>query len=243
MYVSDISSVSINLRPASSMMVETVSSKETCGTSIPRNELGRLAWPYSLIALPRIDRVVATTTELGLPKWAMAGPHGSSHQEHTLSDSEHVQIWRLSDLSLQPRAEFVYAFPGAGTKEECGVPVVVGRFWVQTDPSLPGLAALDVGDPAKPVEVSRLVFDARFSKPHWVAADRRSERLVVTGNGRAWVLTVNLDPRTGKLTPAENWKMKDAGGSGIDFDRSAGPHGSSGKANVHGALFGPVSRW
>lgn len=246
-------------------------------------------WPYSLIALPRIDRVVTTTTEMGLPKWARAGSHGSSHQEHTLSDSEHLQIWRLSDLSLQatiplpavpgkryhlnpaeprlladgsvyvntfscglyrllgvngsqPRAEFVYAFPGAGTKEECGVPVVVGRFWVQTDPSLPGLVALDVSDPAKPVEVSRLVFDARFSKPHWVAADRRSDRLVVTGNGRSWVLIVNLDPKTGKLTLDENWKMKDAGGWGIDFDRPVWPHGPSGKANVHGALFGPASR-
>jgi hypothetical protein len=245
-------------------------------------------WPYSLIALPQIDRVVSTATEMGLPKWAMAGPHGSTHQEHTLSDTEHVQIWRLSDLSLQatiplpavpgkkyhlnpaeprllpdgslyintfscglyrilglngsqPKAEFVYAFPGAGTKEECGVPVVVGKYWVQTDPSLPGLIVLDVSDPAKPVEVSRLVFDARFSKSHWVAADRRSHRLVVTGNHRSWVLIVNIDPNTGKLTLDKNWKLKNTGGPGIDFDRSVWPHGSSGKAIVHGALFGPVS--
>jgi hypothetical protein len=245
-------------------------------------------WPYSLLVLPRIDRVVTTTTEMGLPKWARASSHGSSHQQHTLNDSQHIQIWRLSDLTLQatiplpaepdkryhfnpaeprqltdgsvyvntfscglyrlsginssqPKAEFVYAFPGAGTNNECGVPVVVGKFWVQTDPSLPGLVALDVSS-AKPVEVSRLVFDARFDKAHWVAADRRANRLVVTGANRSWVLMVNLDPKTGKLTLDENWKTKNAGGSGIDFDRSVWPHGSSGKANVHGALFGPVSR-
>jgi hypothetical protein len=246
-------------------------------------------WPYSLLALPGIDRVVTTTTEKGLPKWARAGSHGASYQEHTSNDSQHVQIWRLSDLSLQdtiplpaeadkryhfnpaeprvlsdgtvyvntfscglyrliginssqPKAEFVYAFPGAGSNQECGVPVVVGKFWVQTDPSLPGLIALDLSDPAKVVEVSRLVFDTRFSKSHWVAADRRSNRLVVTGGNQSWVLLVNLDAKTGKLTLDENWKMSDARGSGIDFDRSVWPHGSSGKANVHGALFGPVSR-
>ena len=29
---------------------------------------------------------------------------------------------------------------------------------------------------------------------------------------------------------------------GIDFDRPVWPHGPGGKANVHGALFGPASR-
>ncbi len=242
-------------------------------------------WPYSLLALPQIDRVVTTSTEMGLPKWALSKPHGSTHEKHTLTDTSHIQIWRLSDLRLlatiplpvppngrshlnpaepraladgtvyvntfncglyrlsgldgtSPKAEFVYAFPGADTKEECAVPVVVGKYWVQTDPSLPGLVTLDVSDASKPVEVSRLVFANRFEKSHWVAADRRGSRLVVTGNNRSWVLIVKLDPKTGKLTLDENFRMKGADHPGINFDRRRWPHGTTGSAFVHGALFG-----
>ncbi|MBA3352094.1 MAG: hypothetical protein H0U23_06655, partial [Blastocatellia bacterium] len=57
-------------------------------------------WPYSLLALPRLDRVVTTNTEMGLPQWALQKSHGSSHEVHTLSDSNNVQVWRLSDLRL-----------------------------------------------------------------------------------------------------------------------------------------------
>ena len=44
-----------------------------------------------------------------------------------------------------PSAHFVFAFPGGDlNKTPCGVPVVVGKFWVQTVATLPGLIVLDV---------------------------------------------------------------------------------------------------
>lgn len=120
------------------------------------------------------------------------------------------------------------------------MPVVFEKFWIQTDPSLPGLVALDTSHPAKPVEVSRLVFDKQFPKSHWVAADRRSNRLVVTGNNLSWVLIVNIDRETGKLTLDETFKEKGATQPGLDFNRQTWPHGNTGSAWVHGALFGPT---
>ena len=139
-----------------------------------------------------------------------------------------------------PKAEFVYSFPGADKPGfECAVPIVLGKFWVQTDPSLPGLIALDVSNPAKPVEVSRLIFDQRFEKTHWLAADRSASRVVVTGNNRSWVLIVNVASVTGQLTLDENFKAKGAGVPGVDFDRPRWPHGATGKGVVHGAVFGP----
>ena len=248
-----------------------------------------LLWPYSLIVAPRIDRVVTTSTEMGLPQWAMPQHHGSSHEAHTLTDTRHVQIWRLSDLKLlatvplpapasgksnlnpaeprllpdgsvyvntfncglfrlsgldgaAPKAESVWEFPGVGSKEECAVPVVIGKYWIQTDPSLPGLITLDISNPAKPVEVSRLVLDERFKKTHWVAADRNADRVVITGNNLSWVLIVDIDMTTGKLTIDEKFKMKGAGHPGLDFDRAKWPHGATGKAFVHGALFGPSAK-
>jgi hypothetical protein len=248
-----------------------------------------MLWPYSVLALPLIDRVVTTSTEMGLPEWAMPHAHPASHDAHTLTDTQHVQIWRLSDLKLlatiplpartgsksnlnpaeprvlpdgsvyvntfncglfrlsglegaNPKAEFVYEFPGAGSKEECAVPVVMGKFWIQTDPSLPGLITLDISDPAKPVEVSRLMLGERFKKTHWIAADRNFDRVVVTGNNLSWVLIANVDMVSGKLTLDPKFRMKGADGPGVDFDRAQWPHGGSGKAFVHGALFGPVPK-
>lgn len=136
-------------------------------------------------------------------------------------------------------AKHVFDFPGAGTSEECGVPVVVGKYWIQTDPSVPGLVVLDTSDPKKPVEVSRLVLSERFKKAHWVAADRRSDRVVVTGNNQSWVLIANIDMKTGKLTIDEKFKSKGSEHAGLDFDRPKWPHGATGRAMVHGTLFGP----
>jgi hypothetical protein len=87
--------------------------------------------------------------------------------------------------------------------------------------------------------VSRLVFDGRFPKTHWVAADRRAGRLVVTGSEQSWVLVVNLDRETGRLTLDGKFKEVGRDHPGIDFDRARWPHGASGKAVIHGALFGP----
>ena len=253
---------------------------------VPSIDNKKLLWPYSLTVLPKIDRVVSTSTEMGLPGWASPATHSSGDHQHSLTDTNHIQIWSLKDLRLlatislppspngkaqlnpaeprvlpdgslyvntfncglyrvlglegsDPRAEFVYSFPGAGTKFECAVPIVVGKFWIQTDPSLPGLVALDVSNPATPVEVSRLIFDKRFEKTHWVAADRSASRLVVTGNNQSWVLIVNLDSETGKLTLDENFKANGAAFTGVDFDRQRWPHGTTGKGVVHGAVFGP----
>jgi hypothetical protein len=244
----------------------------------------KLLWPYSLTVLPEIDRVVTTSTEMGLPGWTQPQSHSSTKHEHNLTDTHHIQIWSLKDLRLlatvplpvppngrshlnpaeprvlpdgtlyvntfncglyrvlgvegsSPKAEFVYEFPGAKTKLECAVPVVMGKFWIQTDPSLPGLIALDISNPAKPVEVSRLVFDRQYEKTHWLAADRDASRLVLTGNNRSWVVIANIDKETGKLTLDEDFREKGVDHPGIDFDRARWPHGATGKAVVHGALF------
>ena len=248
-----------------------------------------LLWPYSVLALPKMDRVVTTNTEMGLPQWAKSKGHGTSHETHSVSDGNNIQIWRLSDLKLlatvtmpappagksnlnpaeprllpdgsvyvntfncglfrltgleagAPKAEQVYEFPGAATKVDCAVPVVVGKYWIQTDPSVPGLIALDISDPAKPREASRLTFDPRFEKTHWIAADRNSNRLVITGANRSWVLLATIDMATGKMTLDEKFKMKGADYPGLNFDRAQWPHGTSGKAIVHGALFGPLRK-
>lgn len=60
----------------------------------------KLLWPYSLTVLPKIDRVITTSTEMGLPKWALPKSHDAPTHEHTLTDTHHIQIWSLKDLRL-----------------------------------------------------------------------------------------------------------------------------------------------
>lgn len=233
----------------------------------------RLNWPYSLTIHPTLDRVITTSTEMGMPsstEWA---------------ETRHVQIWSTSDLKLlatlalpesgkgrhhiwpaeprvladgtvyvntfscglyrlrdlgkaRPEAEFVYAFPGGTSAHDmCGVPLVYGNYWIQTVPALPGLVVLDVSNPERPVEVSRLQIDKRFHMPHWIAADRKSGRIVVTMDNSPDVLLLRFDEDSGKLTHDETFREPGAAGPGVSFDRAEWPHGETGKAVVHGAVF------
>lgn len=61
-------------------------------------------WPYSMLVLADLDRFVTTHTRMGLPaewKSAMQAAHDPAHS-HVSQDvtSTHVQVWRLSDLTL-----------------------------------------------------------------------------------------------------------------------------------------------
>lgn len=149
-------------------------------------------------------------------------------------------LYRMKDLSSpQPSAELVYTFPGGDSEHTmCAVPVVVGHYWIQTVAALPGLIALDVSHPDKPVEVSRIKFDSRFAMPHWLAADRKSDRLAVTGDGQSWLLVARLNPVTGALSLDQTFRDPGATSPGVSFDRQQWPHGKGGRAIVHGALFG-----
>lgn len=226
-------------------------------------------WPYSLAVVPAVDRVVTTSTDMGM------GPGWKS------PETSHVQIWSLGELKLlasvalpdsnkgknniypaeprvladgsiyvntftcglfrldgiasdEPTATFVHAFPfGPADHDMCAVPLVVGKYWIQTVGAINGLVVLDVSDPGRPIEVSRLLLDHKFHAPHWIAADRKSGRIVVTGMYDSWMAMLTFDELTGRLALDE--RFGDRGG--IQFDRAEWPHGKSGKAIVHGTVF------
>jgi hypothetical protein len=140
-------------------------------------------------------------------------------------------LYRLTDIaSATPRLDYVSAFPG----ENCAVPARVGRWWVQTVPALHALVALDVGDPARPREVSRLAFDSAVT-PHGLATDASGERLVMDAGSPAdpRVHLVRLDRATGALRPDPTTPT-------IDLSRLAIPGLGVRLAVPHGAVFGPV---
>jgi hypothetical protein len=121
----------------------------------------------------------------------------------------------------------------------CGIPAVVGRFWIMAVGRLSALVTLDVSDPARPVEVARLAADAGF-RPHWLAKDPGSDRLIVgaENGGENRMLLARVDARTGRLRWDESLRAAD-GSLGISFRRERWPHGATGEAFGHAALFRP----
>ena len=222
--------------------------------------------PYSLVALPALDRVVSTSTHmtedigvhvqvwkrsdltllrtLRVPRApVVSGEHAGHNAEHhrlpgeprVLADGRTVMLgtftcglYHVTGLEgSNPELAFSHAFPGA----DCAVPVVIGRYWIQTVPELHALVVLDVSNPAAPVEVSRLVLGEE-ARPHWLAADVSGRLLVVTSaNPQDPTLRfVEFDPPTGALRLDERRPP-------IDLRRVRWPDGYVGRTVPHGSVF------
>jgi hypothetical protein len=244
-------------------------------------------WPYSLLVLPDLDRVVTTNTRMGtVPEWLAEEAGGAEDHAHALGRDTrptHVQVWRLSTLELlatlrlpaqagghhehpaeprrlasgevlvntftcglyrilglegeHPTVEPVLSAPYEAPKF-CAVPVVLGNFWIQPSATEDAIVALDLTDPARPREVSRVSVEAPFIAPHWLALDPSGTRIVVTADYPTyWVLLINVDPVTGHLSVDERFRDAGAERPGVRFDREEWPHGATGSAMPHGAVF------
>lgn len=224
-------------------------------TGLPNGEFVR---PYSLAIVPKLDRIVTTSTDM-----------------HTDGPARSVQIWRLSDLkylttvllppgprgkeqelpaeprllgdgrtvmvstfscglylldgltSSTPSARLVHDFVGPG---QCALPVLAGHYWVQASASLPGLVSLDISNPSRPRVVDNFKL-GEDQRPHWISLASDGKRIVISGRGamESRLLVAKIDPKSGRLALDPTLS--------IDFDRISWPHGDSGKAIPHGAVF------
>jgi hypothetical protein len=169
-------------------------------------------FPYSVLAMPGVDRAVSTTTDMD--------------EADSAATSEWVQFWRLSDLRLlrtialppgprgdenrfsgEPRllpdgrSVYIHTFNcglylvrGVGQAvptatfvkgfqgKNCGVPILTGHYWLQTVPETHALVALDIADPEHPREVSSVKL-GDDELPHWIAIDGSGRRVVLNSAG------------------------------------------------------------
>jgi hypothetical protein len=226
---------------------------------------GALLTPYSLVVLPKIDRVLSTNSSMHMDSIL----HGATYQ-----------VWRLSDLHLlktdyvdvgtnhyshigpqEPRlgpdgAVYIETLAcgleritGLETDEPraklvytfpgawCGVPTIIGHYLIEGSVAVHGLVVLDIANGAKPVEVGRLRLGDSYTA-HWTAWDPKTRRLVVTSGKKPEdrLYILNFDQDRGVLSLDETFRDVD-GKVGFSFAEKQWPHGWKGSALPHGAVF------
>ena len=239
----------VQIQPYSLEVIPALDRAVTTSTSMTENVGVHVqVWRLSDLALLHTIAVPEAPEHAGhaAPAPGAGGAaHDSTHhrfpgEPRLLADGRTVMLgtftcglYRLTGLEgAAPRLEFTHAFPGA----DCAVPVRVGRWWVQTVPALRALVALDVSDPARPREVSRLALSGPAT-PHWLAADDASRRLVATSGTRGdpRVHLAVVDAATGALAPDPVTPV-------VDLSRVAVPGLGVVRAVPHGAVFGRGGR-
>ena len=147
-------------------------------------------------------------------------------------------FYRISDIASDtPFIEPVMNWPEA---LGCSVPAMIGRFEIMPVLFSNFIATLDVSNPLAPREVARYIPPDGVT-PHWLAIDPQSNRMVVTADGPDAIPTImilNVDLVTGELSVDERFGAVEDSTPGISFDRADWPHGPTGAAMPHAALFG-----
>ena len=228
--------------------------------------------PYSAAIVPKLDRIVTTTTDMvgdaevrAVQLWRLSdlkllhtfelppGPRGDeaglTAEPRLLDDGRTVLVstfncglYLLRGLDTgAPSGTLVSSFPRS-KGESCAIPVIAGRYYLVTVPAWRAVVSLDISDPARPREVSRLVLGPT-DVPHWISLEPNHRRVVITGYGALEhrVLMASFDARTGRLALDTRFRDAGAGQPGVSMAGKTWPHGGNARAVPHGAVFSFVA--
>ncbi len=150
-------------------------------------------------------------------------------------------VYLLSALmGNAPRIERLFALPRP-QNDGCGVPLLMGHFWILPVSATHEYRVYDVTDPRHLRQVSALSVDTTFH-PHWMAREMGSERVVLTSDENDHrVLLARFDSAAGVLSLDSRFRDPGANRPGVDFARRSWPHGDFGPAMPHGAIFSASS--
>ena len=234
-------------------------------------DVDRRIRPYSAVIIPKLDRIVSTTTDMvgdaeiaSIQLWRLSdlhlletfdlpqGPRGDeawlTAEPRLLADGRTVLVstfdcglYLLSGLDgASPAGQLVSSFPRK-KNTYCAIPVIAGNYYLVTVPAWNAVVSLDISNPAKPREVSRVTL-GEHDIPHWIALEPNHRRVVITGYGdlKHRVVLANFDEATGRLTIDKRFGDQGATNPGLRMDNQSWPHGGSYAGIPHGAVFGLI---
>ena len=208
-------------------------------------------WRYSDLTLLKTIDVPAGKKPAGTPlDWAAEMPFGPRRMPDgsVLLNSYMCGFYRLTELASEaPKIAHVYDVQGRDPAKPyervgCSVPVVIGNHWIMPVGWSQMLVVLDVADPAAPREVSRLLLPEDFNA-HWAAKDPGSNRIVVGAEmeKERGMYMLAYDAGSGALSIDASINPGSERPGYIDLDHQMWPHGPSGPARAHSALFLPTA--
>jgi hypothetical protein len=189
------------------------------------------------------------------------GLNGAGFGQHVLGDgsvflnSYGCNFYHLSAIeSENPQLDLVYSVetkPAADPTQirgACGVPVLVGNYWVQPIGKQQQVVVLDIADPKAPREVFRLDTPDGFA-PHWMGKDPAGNRLIMGAElgGEQGFYVLRIDESSGRIEydpdfadyRSDSWRnlFRSKSTGYISLDRDEWPHGATGTAWGHAAVF------
>ncbi len=189
------------------------------------------------------------------------GLNGASFGQHVLRDgsvflnSYGCNFYHLSAIdSEKPQLDLVYSVETDPAEDPtrirgaCGVPLLIGQYWVQPIGKKQQVVVLDISNPQSPKEVFRLDTPEGFA-PHWMGKDPAGNRLIMGAElgGEQGFYVLRFDESTGRIEfdsdfadytsdSALNFLRSKSPGY-ISLHRSEWPHGPTGPAWGHAAVF------
>ncbi len=147
-------------------------------------------------------------------------------------------LYLIAGLDTErPSGTLVSTFPQKkGTY--CAIPAIVGHYYLVTVPALSAVVVLDIADPAKPREVSRMALGAK-DEVHWLSVSPDTRRVVVTGYDgmQHRVVLARFDSTTGQIALDTRFREPGRTEPGFFLDDKTWPHGGRAKGIAHGAVF------
>ena len=206
-------------------------------------------WRYSDFALLKTLEVPPGRKADGSPlDWAAMLPFSARLMPDgsVLMNSYMCGFYRLTGIASDaPSLAHVYDIQGRDpssteTRVGCSVPVVIGTHWIMPVAWSQSVFVLDVADPSAPREIARLAMPLEFNA-HWAAKDPASNRIVVGAetDKEKGVFILLHDPATGRLAFDPSIGSSSGTPGYLDLEARDWPHGPSGPARAHAALFLP----
>lgn len=238
-FASAATQVDSTIRPYSLAVVPALDRVVTTATDMHLQTSSRAVQVWRLSDLALLHTILLPPGPRGDENWLTAEPRVLADGRTVLVNTFACGLYRVRGLEGDaPWAEWVYSSPWTEGGTFCAVPVVAGRFWLQPSGPEHSVVTLDVSDPSHPREVGRLTLQPD-QVPHWIALEPSGGRLVITGYRelQPWVLLADFDRETGGLGLDTTFKASGATQSGVYFGRDQWPHGTTGPAVPHGAVF------
>lgn len=226
------------IRPYSLAVVPTLDRVVVTATDMHLQVRSRAVQVWRLSDLTLLHTLALPPGPRGDENWLTAEPRVLADGRTVLVNTFTCGLYRLQEIEgTAPWAEWVYSTPWK-ERQNCAVPVAAGRFWLQTSGAEHAVLSLDITDPGHPREVSRLTLQPD-QVPHWIALEPAGERLAITGyrDLEQWVLLAEFSGETGRLWLDTTFTASGSNQPGVPFGRHQWPHGITGPAVPHGAVF------